>query len=73
MGWFSGKTAIAGSEISNWALALALLTAVLIIYKVIVLMHLDRQPTYPPKPCVIAPCFTFTVPPSVGFRLTESS
>ncbi len=39
MEWFSRKTSIAGSEISNWALTLAALTAVLIIYKITELLH----------------------------------
>jgi len=32
MEWFSRKTSIAGSEISNWILVLVALTAILIIY-----------------------------------------
>jgi len=32
MEWLSGKTSIAGTQISNWALVLAALVAILIIY-----------------------------------------
>jgi hypothetical protein len=32
MEWFSGKTSIAGSQISNWILVLAALAVVWIIY-----------------------------------------
>jgi hypothetical protein len=32
MEWFSQKTTIAGSQISNWVLVLAALTAILVIY-----------------------------------------
>jgi len=33
MEWFSRKTSIAGSEISNWILVLVALTAIWIIYR----------------------------------------
>jgi hypothetical protein len=36
MEWFSRKTSIAGSEISNWVLVLVALTAICIIYKFVV-------------------------------------
>ena len=32
MEWFSRKTTIAGSEISNWVLVLAAFTAIVVIY-----------------------------------------
>jgi hypothetical protein len=34
MEWFSGKTTIAGTQVSNWVLVLVALTVILIIYKV---------------------------------------
>ncbi len=35
MEWFSRKTSIAGSEISNWILVLVALTVILIIYSLV--------------------------------------
>jgi hypothetical protein len=36
MEWFSGKTSIAGTQISNWVLVLAALVAIWIIYSFVV-------------------------------------
>ena len=35
MEWFSGKTSIAGTEISNWIFVIAALVAIWIIYSVV--------------------------------------
>ena len=35
MEWFSRKTSIAGTQISNWILALAAVVVILIIYRLI--------------------------------------
>jgi hypothetical protein len=35
MEWFSRKTSIAGTQISNWALVLAALAVILIIYSIV--------------------------------------
>jgi hypothetical protein len=32
MGWFSGKTSIAGTQISNWILVVAALVVIWVIY-----------------------------------------
>jgi len=35
MDWFSGKTSIAGTQISNWILVVAALAAIWIIYSLV--------------------------------------
>jgi hypothetical protein len=35
MEWFSQKTAIAGTQISNWILVLAVLVAIWVIYSIV--------------------------------------
>ena len=35
MGWFSRKTSIAGTQISNWILVLVALVVIWIIYRVV--------------------------------------
>ena len=35
MDWFSGKTSIGGTQISNWVLVLAALVAIFVIFRLI--------------------------------------